>query len=480
MSSLTKTKAKPSKKQTLSQETEKENQATKPSEAAPTFDIADISPTTIRGKKYKRDDWYPIRHPKLPISPSPNCFVNKLGSVCMVISGQIARVKIHLGIIPGHILGIHDDTTKFRGVKLGEVMAHTFIEEFDNNIHYIVYKNGAPSKCNLPNILFFDLKGLQEYYICKLQKSNPGSKFTVVKNLHDTLTFRHYLISDQGRLFSLVKQVIVRYHTDKGKDEEDQCLRVGLWSDEDGDTPSQHITFAVRSIVLQSFGKRLPDNAKIRHANGRIGDCSLDNLIVVAKDHIDCQPSSESNDGEVEWRPIGVLPWNKLSFSQYEVSNMGGVREVVTHTPVNFKHSRYARKSVYLISDQEEVSYDGRFCVRARRVNHEYVGRLVANAFVVPGYDKDTRTRLLHLNRNCRDDRAENLKWVNKSVSITGHPVMVRFPDYPTESKVYPTKKAAECDLYISLSTVYKGDTVQRTCRPPRYKKQREGIVHIP
>lgn len=93
-----------------------------------------------------------------------------------------------------------------------------------------------------------------------------------------------------------------------------------------------------------------------------------------------------------QWKPIDENP-------NYEVSSMGNVRRV--------------GKEVVL---KKMENSGGRYCIDlGRDMKMRLISRLVAKAFVPR---EDGKDEVDHKNRNCKDDRAENLRWVNRSENL--------------------------------------------------------------
>ncbi|KAI8140290.1 hypothetical protein BJV82DRAFT_671722 [Fennellomyces sp. T-0311] len=163
---------------------------------------------------------------------------------------------------------------------------------------------------------------LQEHEIARLEKEHSNTKYTVVRNIHGTLKFERYLVSDTGVMYSLtsrkhlypslgklVHPVITLYPGTEAR-----------WS-----RASPQVTFKVNMIVKQSFERRRQEGFQIVHINGNPLDNSLKNLAYPTAGNKNA-PAAPPISKETSWKTIGVLPWNGLPFNEYEVSDMGHVR----------------------------------------------------------------------------------------------------------------------------------------------------------
>ncbi|KAI8147995.1 hypothetical protein BJV82DRAFT_594170, partial [Fennellomyces sp. T-0311] len=150
---------------------------------------------------------------------------------------------------------------------------------------------------------------------------------------------------------------------------------------------------------------------------------------------------------ETKWKTIGTLPWNGLSFSKYEVSDMGHVRNRDSSQLLKLYHTYYGHPYVYIHHDNQDLH---------TRPKSMTVSRLVANAFV-DDYS-ETRNVIIHLNGDRRDNRAQNLKWINKHSSYAqriARPVMVSLVDDPEKQKKFESMAKATHELSsFGLSTL--------------------------
>ncbi|KAI8148558.1 hypothetical protein BJV82DRAFT_574795 [Fennellomyces sp. T-0311] len=245
-------------------------------------------------------EWHPIRHPRLPVQVPPRYYVNKLGDVRSNVTGKLRPLKPVKGTNPSYCLGI--DKNKRSCFKLEEIMAWTFFAEelASNKIRYLV--------------------------------SNTGHIYSLIKRRHLSPC-----TNDTG------------YQT------------IGLSCDTDNaDQVSKKHSFSVHSIVMQSFMKaRRAEKLEIDHINAKKQDNSFQNLAYVTKSEnirriygptqtatrnmlkeqgaapkkYALQPLPPVTQ-DTEWRPIGTLPWNGLSFNQYEVSDVGHVRKIGESIPL--------------------------------------------------------------------------------------------------------------------------------------------------
>ncbi|KAI8148649.1 hypothetical protein BJV82DRAFT_664007 [Fennellomyces sp. T-0311] len=91
--------------------------------------------------------------------------------------------------------------------KLEEIMVYTFLDsQFDRGQQYIFHEDRQQENCALDNLTVCDLPTLQQLEVESLENQHQGTKYTVVRNVHDTLTFNRYLVSDSGDVHSLISR----------------------------------------------------------------------------------------------------------------------------------------------------------------------------------------------------------------------------------------------------------------------------------
>lgn len=136
------------------------------------------------------------------------------------------------------------------------------------------------------------------------------------------------------------------------------------------------------------------------------------------------------------WKP--VVGYEEL----YEVSNMGNVRSVdKTTRDGRFWKGRQLRKhyagSGYV---QTVLSVDGVY-------RHEYIHRLVANAFIP---NPDNKPEVNHINGDKNNNSVENLEWVTKSENgLHSFRVLGRKPSYNNKGKASKRRKLNNDQLEI-------------------------------
>ncbi|KAI8145198.1 hypothetical protein BJV82DRAFT_655890 [Fennellomyces sp. T-0311] len=411
--------------------------------------------TTIQREKRSKKtieippEWVPIRHPKLPDPTPPHYFVRKdMSGVYKSYRGKIKpmvplhperplrpRYKLTYGTW-GHVI-----------LKLEEIMAYTFSDHFDCTKHYIIHKDAQLDNCAWSNLVICDLLTLQEHEIARLQKLHPDKKYTVVRNVHATLTFEHYLVSDTGEIYSLIE----RTHGQFSKFDDRQYVQRRLYPDNDVKQPSgknNGIVLHIRNIVKHSFNGAQETKYDAYHSSSYCGNRATATTSTNKKKHA---PVGKQNNKAItpppitdntEWKVIGVLPWDGSSFSQYEVSNMGHVRRKDTCEMLPLVPAKFGHLTVSMCKDGQERMGAG---------NNRSVARLVANAFV-DGYNSKLDT-VKHLNKDNQDNRALNLKWVtNLAVNRpkrSVRPVVASLVDDPKVQEVFQSIYRAELELGV-------------------------------
>ncbi|KAI8141045.1 hypothetical protein BJV82DRAFT_620601 [Fennellomyces sp. T-0311] len=370
-------------------------------------------------------------------------------------------------------------------IRLNEVMVETFLGPMVEG-QYIIHKDGDKDNLALSNLAVGDLDTLRKFQIEHLKKVEPDMQFVRVKDLDDTLTFDDYIISNTGILFCLSK---LRRYT--GYTRSDGYASHSLQSDPQ-DGISIRKTFLLHRIVFHSFHGRLTnDSYLVYHVNGDRSDNSSDNLKCGPRRDISCGAYAPANKAarrrnmelglfsrqnkamveplppiteQTKWKTIGVLPWNGQSFNSYQVSDTGHVQRVDGAALRLFTQRGYLR--VRLVPDDSDQKQDDYLAL---------VSRLVAYAFV-DGYS-ETTCHAMHLNKNIRDNRAENLKWV-ESYTSRSRKVIVTLVDDPTAVKEYPNMTKAKQDL--GTSAIYPIDGGGSYVRQVRWDGvMRHARVHV-
>ena len=447
-----------------------------------------------------QDERYPVRHPKLPITVPPRYFVNKRAFVCSNTSGKLKLIKPDKR---GRMVNyrFHIDKRTQTSIKLREIMAYTFWEQpFDSSLHWIYHKDGNKENCAWDNLIVCDLPTIQQLEIKRLEKLNPGTKYTVVRNIHDTLTFERYLVSDAGKVYSLIKR---RYLSTEKKSDRESYHAVTLAFDIGAvQTIPKSRNFKVHCIVIQSFKGRRIKGFVIDHRNGDKLDNSFLNLdFVTAYENSQRAYRSEQKEArerrtkqelvpkkrvarplppitkETKWKPVGFLPWIGRSFNHYEVLDMGHVRKAVDQRVLKLTCRECGRFQIR-ISCNSQVANDDSLARKCAQKWTLYVFRLVADAFV-EGYS-ETQNIVNHVHNDSGDNRAQNLRWVPKNCTTlngVAHRVVAALVDDPDTRKEYPSKKGAQIDLRTRLSGVKPGESTKRFVN--RNGERKIALLHI-
>ncbi|KAI8141430.1 hypothetical protein BJV82DRAFT_175994 [Fennellomyces sp. T-0311] len=417
----------------------------------------------------EEQEWKQVCHPKLTATAPSRYFVNKRAVVCSNGTGTLKPLT-PLKSLPGYTFYV--DPVKKKKVKLEEIMVHTFINQrFDKNKQYIFHKDGNQHNCSYDNLVVCDdLPMLRELEIARLEEEHPDRKYTVVRNVHATLTFERYLVSDAGTIYSLNRRSHLRcimHHTG--------YLVNTLYCDINAEqTVTRQITLHTHKIVIRSFEKRLQEDLQIVHINRNPCDNALKNLVYATRPdlpHIQAskKPATtgqrKTRKGaiplppvteETRWKAIGVLPWNGVSFSRYEVSDMGHVRLRGESELLKLSYTSDGYYACVLLHPDEQGS-------KKSRPNSLRVSRLVANAFV-DGYS-DEQDTAIHRNGDRLDNRAQNLEWMSRNSSLTQKracPIVVSLVDDPKAQKEFPSiiKAQRELRYYNIYDTIkYHGNT---------------------
>ncbi|KAI8141835.1 hypothetical protein BJV82DRAFT_164542 [Fennellomyces sp. T-0311] len=385
----------------------------------------------------------PVCHPMLPITLSPKYFVNKDSIVSSLATGKF-KPSIPTKGTNGCRYAFQVDKTHVVSFKLEEIMAYTFSEHFDRTKHYIFHKDGNQGNCAWSNLIVCDLPTLQKHEIARLETLYPDTKYTVVRNVHDTLTFERYLVSDTGKIYSLSR----RNHLHLGKDDFGY-LQTGLTADINAtQTATRRLMLRVHGIVIQSFTQRRPKGHHVTHINGDKCDNFLKNLAYAdpkknqrrhgERRHKAPPPLPPVTD-KTQWKIIGVLPWNGLSFSQHEVSNMGHVRKKDDPQILKLSYTTNKYACIHLRHDNQDLKTHPKVLT---------VSRLVANAFV-DGYS-EAHTIVKHLNGIRLDDRAQNLKWISRDSTLkqkNARRIVASLVENPEVRKEFPSLRKAQLEL---------------------------------
>ncbi|KAI8149200.1 hypothetical protein BJV82DRAFT_591002 [Fennellomyces sp. T-0311] len=394
--------------------------------------------------------WIPIRHPEVPDMISSYYFVNQDESAIY----SVARGKF-VPIAPVRrlkALGPRYNIAGKTALKLEEIMAHTFLEHFDSSKHYILHKDGQAENCAWNNLIIcYDLPTLQRHEIARLQKLYPDAKYTVVRNVHATSTFEHYLVSDTGNIYSLIERrhIHIGYCSAAGYLVAPLSTDIGIKQ-----ATKQFCRLAVHSVVMQSFnGSRTRE--RVFHINGNRLDNALINLTYIKsrtqtleKEKVPVEEQAESSTrimplpsppvtDNLKWKNVGVLPWDGQGYTQYEVSDMGHVRRKDTSEIVPFFVGKHGHTYVSMYKDcQGPKKY------RSTRT----VARLVANAFV-DGYTGE-RDWVDHLNGDQHDNRALNLRWVHREKKPVC-PIVVSLVDDPKIQREFRSTRKLQRELHV-------------------------------
>ncbi|KAI8144484.1 hypothetical protein BJV82DRAFT_607507 [Fennellomyces sp. T-0311] len=339
-------------------------------------------------------------------------------------------------------------------VPIAEMMAQTFVGVFpDNKTHYIFYKDGVPNNCTMANLTVCSFSELQALERQRLETEYSGVKFTVVKTDDDLLT--RYLVGDNGQVYDIIKhsfrKVVERTPT---------RFLVRL----EGSDSGRYIQ--VSQVVLESFVGPCEKGYRIVHLDGDSSNNTLENLKYMTKrqhtlwQHKVNPPAytpSPPVTKDTKWAPVGTLPWNKISYPLYEVSNMGHVR---------LKDSKELIKIQRTVKTAAVSMEHGKNADGTPQMHVERVARLVANCFVTPGYTA-TRCFVKHLNRDRHDNTSKNLQWVEQRAALTRPPplkVVVKLLDEPATQKSFDSKaKAAKKLKEKSILSIRRGDSAKKT-----------------
>ncbi|KAI8147997.1 hypothetical protein BJV82DRAFT_313847 [Fennellomyces sp. T-0311] len=404
----------------------------------------------------------PVRHPKLQATTPPRYFVSKDAVVYSMGTGKLKPMKKTMEGSHANSYQLTLCKNKHGYLKLEEIMVYTFSEKpYDSDNQYIFHKDGKRENCAWSNLIVCDnLAALQEHEIARLEKLHPeGIKYAVVRNVHDTLTFERYLVSNTGNVYSLIKRDHIRPTEDRNG-----YLQIGLTCDANAEQTANHyMAFQIHTLVMLSFRGCRPENLRITHINGEKCDNSLENLAYIdptkkprkteGKRRVAPAKEQENERDEIplpsitkktKWKTIGTLPWNGLSFSKYEVSNMGHVRKKKNSELLKLCWTSRGYIGVHIRHDNPGLD---------KRSKLLLVSRLVANAFV-DDYN-ETQNAVTHLNGDRLDNRASNLRWACKQSSSTrrnARPVLASLVDDPKKQKKFGSVNKAQRELSISIN----------------------------
>ncbi|KAI8141182.1 hypothetical protein BJV82DRAFT_715076 [Fennellomyces sp. T-0311] len=158
---------------------------------------------------------------------------------------------------------------------------------------------------------------------------------------------------------------------------------------------------------------------------------------------------------EIQWRPIGKLPWSGLSYSGYEVSESGDVRKIGSSTTLELKFTN-GHPIVRLECDTESSAKQPTKAQVA-------VSRIVAKAFV-EGYS-EVRCFVRHRNRNPQDISAQNLEWVDRKglrVGRGSRTVVATLVSDSNDQKRFPSLRQAELALSIAIKGVAPNGSIEK------------------
>ncbi|KAI8144520.1 hypothetical protein BJV82DRAFT_607601 [Fennellomyces sp. T-0311] len=428
-------------------------------------DDTSSTPDTAETKDLRR-----ARHPRLD-GDKYECYISKKGDLYEMIEGSlklVPRPEPRKYAFPLHRF-------KWKGKQIGiraeELMVETFLGSMDTGNQYIIHKDVDKDNYALDNLAVGDLDTLRKTVIEHFKKLEPDVQYVKVKDLDDTLTFDDYIVSSTGKVFCLSKLRLFKgFTTPKGYGQ------YGLVSDPQGqDGVRVRKYYFLHGIVFHSFHGRVTNDIRlIYHVDGDRSNNSLDNIKCETRKEVANKASSPANRAaqdknrkhgldnpvnalfleclpliteETKWKTIGVLPWNGLSFSDYQVSDAGHVRKISGEVPRIYHKNGVLR--VRIVPDKSsDVSNT------ERPVPHvATISRLVAHAFV-DGYS-ETSGHVMHRNKNILDNRAENLEWIYSSHARR---VIVTLVNDPSAVKEYPTMKKAKQDLGTTQIFPVKGD----------------------
>ena len=420
----------------------------------------------------------PLSHPRSPLTTSPRYFINKQAVIYICARENPKQMKATKQRNTRFILYI--GKKKQSSFRLAEIMACTFWDKpFDSSVHWFFYKDGNRENCAWDNLVICDLPTLQQLEIARLEKSNPGTKYTVVRNVHNTFTFERYLVSDAGEVYSLIRRRHNRpYEGTHG------YHNVHLSCDTNAFMGN---TLSIHSIVLQSFKGRRIEGLQIDHRNGLKQDNSLKNLAFVTRSeniqrahqsiqktardmrkkqgHVPKKPVARPipvDNDETTWKTIGALPWKRCSFNRYQVSDMGHVRKVNGHKLLKGTYTSGGYITVKMSCDDQDVK-DNISTAKSTGWFNVGVSRLVAKAFV-DGYS-ETRNIVKHLNGDRSDNRAQNLQWISIYCSIRStkaRRVVAVLVDDPKARKEFPSIVKAQRELSIYIRSDKYSESVVR------------------
>lgn len=295
-------------------------------------------------------------------------------------------------------------------IAVDRLVASVFIPNEESR-RYLMHKNGIVDDNDASNLVWITADEAIAIESRHQDDNNlPGETWKAVDGW-----VGFYEISDMGRLRSVAREINSKWGT--------PCIRSGKLFDLKPDKNGrQHVnlyrdgepTLAyIDKLVADAFIPSEDGRDFIRHLNGDLNDCRLENLerVSSANQYVSnvSQPDIDDSDVE-EWRPV------KGFESTYEVSSLGRLRSLPRHIDAADGRSYDMKGRMISLSPSKANGYvyvnlhqDGK---RTRAMVHV----LVAEAFLGERLDGMVAD---HINRLRNDNRASNLRWVTASENCT-------------------------------------------------------------
>ncbi|KAI8148601.1 hypothetical protein BJV82DRAFT_574832 [Fennellomyces sp. T-0311] len=254
------------------------------------------------------DEWHPAVHPKLSNIGFPLYFVNKHGDLFSNVSGELMLLEPLENVTPvSYKLIIRDGVEDTDIFKLEEIMMYTFsAEQLDRIEYYIFHKDGDQKNCAWNNLVICDdLSTLQRLEIARLEELHIGKKYTVIRNIHDTLTFERYLVSDKGDVYALIGQQHLDLHRDSHGEE-----MVYLYPDTATEQSTNNRTsVSIYTIIAQSFDESSTNSRAIAH--NKAGNFQQNLESTAPSESIDLSSEPTRDVRRVEMKKSVDVPENK-------------------------------------------------------------------------------------------------------------------------------------------------------------------------